>query len=124
VSKAGAGRPRLKLPHEIQFVIPKDVLKNVAKRSYWHLLQLEKQMKKDIGSVSVKDYGAACDRYAEMCNRLKREGYGQSLHGKVTQPRVDQLGLETDGRADPTATVGGDRQAQLGAGIPTDNPIT
>jgi ABC-type Zn2+ transport system substrate-binding protein/surface adhesin len=124
MAKRTAGRRRQKLPHEYQFVLPKDVLMNKAKRAYWVMREMEWTMSKDITSVNAKDYFVAVDRYSELSEELIKKGFKATHSGKA-EKRVGSKGADqNDTERGGSQGVGKDGQADMGAGVRAVNPIT
>lgn len=119
-----AGRPKNKLPHQYQFVMPVDTDYAKAKRAYWLVREMEKLMSKDIGAVKPKDYMEAVTVYADLCDVLTKRGYRRTDRGKIFKPGMDSEVVAGNRRKIPETDVVRDGQTELGAGISAINPIT
>lgn len=120
---AKAGRPRNKLPHDYQMVLPKDTLLNRAKRAYWLVRELEKAMSKDITAVDPIKYHKAVEVYADLCDELKKKGYKRN-HARP-EKRVDSQGSD-QGSTERSGSqgIGENGSADMGSGVRAVNPIT
>lgn len=116
------GVPKPKVPvlkishiHDVKFMPPKNTDKYELKRLYWYLLALEKKLMIDPTSVTPQAYQSALYAYTNKVREWKNE--------KV-KSGVDKKSLAGSNSEQSAATeVSGNGSADLGAGVPTVNPI-
>lgn len=122
-SKPKVGRPKHYRPHDVKLVLPKHAMKYQAKRLYWALIEMEKKMSKDITSVKMNEYTNLLQSYVEVVEALKKQGitYGtKTSKSGVVKGRLVDLNTERMGSEGSSE----DRQAGVGVGVRTSNPIT
>ena len=117
---AQKGRPRNVRPHEIKLALPKVPLQYMAKRQYWALLEVEKKMAKDITSVKMSEYMVILGAFIDTVDKLKKIGI---THGYKARSGVDTRKVGETRYNPAKAGVGENESSELGAGVPTSNPL-
>lgn len=92
----------------------KDVDKYITKRAYWYMMALEKKIMVDPTSVKPDDYMQAVKNYTEGMRKY------EATYEGMDKKRINH----GDSKPGRSGGIGKNRSADMGAGVPTPNPIT
>lgn len=118
--KFGVPYPKVAHVADVKFKPPNDVDKYELKRLYWYLLAIEKKIMVDPTSVSPDNYARALRAYTDSVKAYKEREKEVRAKTRVDKIRSNQGSTEQDN----TPTVSRNGQADMGARVPTVNPIT